>query len=125
MDRLIRVFLLAILSFSLVFTAPPPMASAQTAPATAELKISGAVSTPLVLTVVDLKNMPRKKLTVVNPHDKKTEAYEGVLLDELLRKAGVPQGENLRGPAWPAMSWPRRRMDTEWSSRWPNSIPGF
>jgi hypothetical protein len=46
---------------------------------------------------VDLKNMPRKKLTVVNPHDKKTEAYEGVLLEELLRKAGVPQGESLRG----------------------------
>jgi Oxidoreductase molybdopterin binding domain len=33
----------------------------------------------------------------VNPHDKKTENYEGVLLEELLRKAGVPQGENLRG----------------------------
>jgi DMSO/TMAO reductase YedYZ molybdopterin-dependent catalytic subunit len=48
------------------------VASAQTAPAIAELKISGAVSTPLVLTVADLKNMPRKKLTVVNPHDKKT-----------------------------------------------------
>ena len=45
----------------------------------------------------DLKNMPRKKLTVVNPHDKKTEAYQGVLLEELLRKAGVPQGESLRG----------------------------
>src|ERR1700730_10297504 len=25
--------------------------------------------------------MPRKKLTVVNPHDKKTVAYEGVLLE--------------------------------------------
>jgi DMSO/TMAO reductase YedYZ molybdopterin-dependent catalytic subunit len=74
-------------------------AFAQTAPATAELRISGAVSTPLVLTLADLKKMPRKKLTVVNPHDKKTEAYEGVLLEEVLRKAGVPQGENLRGPS--------------------------
>jgi DMSO/TMAO reductase YedYZ molybdopterin-dependent catalytic subunit len=70
---------------------------AQTAPPTAELRISGAVTTPLVLTIADLKNMPRKKLSVVNPHDKKTENYEGVLLEELLRKAGVPQGENLRG----------------------------
>jgi len=41
--------------------------------------------------------MPRKTLTVVNPHDKKRETYEGVLLEELLRKAGVPQGEQLRG----------------------------
>jgi len=70
---------------------------AQTAPLTAELRISGAVTTPLVLTIADLKNMPRRKLSVVNPHDKKTENYEGVLLEELLRKAGVPQGENLRG----------------------------
>lgn len=38
-------------------------------------------------------------LTVVNPHNKKTEVYEGVLLEELLRKAGVAQGEHLRGPA--------------------------
>jgi DMSO/TMAO reductase YedYZ molybdopterin-dependent catalytic subunit len=57
------------------------------------------VSTPLVLAVVDLKKMPRKTLSVVNPHNKKTETYEGVLLEELLHRAGVPQGEQLRGPA--------------------------
>jgi DMSO/TMAO reductase YedYZ molybdopterin-dependent catalytic subunit len=94
-----RVFLLAVLSISLLSTTRAPTAPAQTAPVTVELKINGGVSTPLVLTVADLKNMPRKKLTVVNPHDKKTEMYEGVLLEELLRKAGAPQGENLRGAA--------------------------
>lgn len=100
MGRLVGVSLLAILSILLVLDLIEPLAAvAQTAPATAELKIGGAVSTPLVLTLADLKNMPRKKLTVVNPHDKKTEVYEGVLLEELLRKAGVPQGENLRGPS--------------------------
>jgi hypothetical protein len=51
------------------------------------------------LTVADLKAMSRKTLTIVNPHDKKTEKYEGVALEEILRKAGVPQGEALRGPA--------------------------
>jgi DMSO/TMAO reductase YedYZ molybdopterin-dependent catalytic subunit len=51
------------------------------------------------LTVADLKAMPRKTLTVVNPHEKKTEKYEGVALEEILRKAGVPQGDALRGPA--------------------------
>jgi DMSO/TMAO reductase YedYZ molybdopterin-dependent catalytic subunit len=76
-------------------------ACAQTAaPRAAELKVSGAVSTsPLTLTVADLKAMPRKTLTVVNPHEKKTEKYEGVALEEILRKAGVPQGDALRGPA--------------------------
>jgi DMSO/TMAO reductase YedYZ molybdopterin-dependent catalytic subunit len=76
-----------------------PRACAQTAATPAELRIRGDVSTPLVLTVADLKKMPRKTLTVVNSHDKKTETYEGVLLEELLQRAGVPHGEQLRGPA--------------------------
>jgi DMSO/TMAO reductase YedYZ molybdopterin-dependent catalytic subunit len=100
MDRVIRVSLLLILSISLVLMASSFLvAFAQTAPATAELRISGAATTPLVLTVADLKSMPRKKLAVVNPHNNKTESYEGVLLEDLLRKAGVTQGENLRGAA--------------------------
>jgi DMSO/TMAO reductase YedYZ molybdopterin-dependent catalytic subunit len=79
---------------------PAPNVSAQAAPATAavaQLRIGGEVSTPLVLTVADLKKMPRKTLSVVNPHDNKTETYEGVLLEELLKRAGVAQGEKLRG----------------------------
>ena len=74
-----------------------PKTFGQTTGTPSELRISGAVSTPLVLTVADLKKMPRKTLSVVNPHDKKTETYEGVLLEEILRRAGVPQGEKLRG----------------------------
>src|SRR5258708_8748780 len=98
MDRVVRVSLLTILTISLMLLAARAGAPfAQTPSATSELRISGAVSTPLVLTLADLKNMPRKKLTVVNPHDKKTQAYEGVLLVELLLKAGLPQGESLRG----------------------------
>ncbi len=100
MTGVIRVYLLAILSICLVVAHTPKQAAlAQTAPTLAELRINGAVATPLVLTLADLKNKPRKKLSVVNPHDQKTEMYEGVLLEELLRKAGVAHGENLRGPA--------------------------
>jgi DMSO/TMAO reductase YedYZ molybdopterin-dependent catalytic subunit len=33
----------------------------------------------------------------VNSHENKTENYEGVPVEELLKNAGVPQGENLRG----------------------------
>jgi DMSO/TMAO reductase YedYZ molybdopterin-dependent catalytic subunit len=79
-----------------ILSAPPAM-FAQNPPTAAELRITGAVSTPLVLTVADLKKMPRKTFSVVNPHDKKKETYEGVLLEDLLTKAGVPQGEQLRG----------------------------
>ena len=82
------------------FFATGSSARLQTAALSAtELKVGGTVSTPLTLTVADLKAMPRKTLTVVNPHEKKTEKYEGVALEEILRKAGVPQGEALRGPA--------------------------
>jgi len=70
---------------------------AQATATVAELRIGGEVSTPLVLSVADLKKMPRKTLSVVNPHDNKTETYEGVLLEELLKRAGVAQGEKLRG----------------------------
>jgi DMSO/TMAO reductase YedYZ molybdopterin-dependent catalytic subunit len=70
---------------------------AQATATVAELRIGGEVSTHLVLGVADLKKMPRKTLSVVNPHDNKTETYEGVLLEELLKRAGVAQGEKLRG----------------------------
>jgi DMSO/TMAO reductase YedYZ molybdopterin-dependent catalytic subunit len=63
------------------------------------LRIGGNVTTPLSLSLSDLKNMPRQTLKVVNPHSKKTETYQGVPLQELLRRAGVPQGEQLRGKA--------------------------
>jgi hypothetical protein len=42
--------------------------------------------------------MPRKTLHVENAHSKKMEVYEGVLVEDLLKKAGVPQGDQLRGP---------------------------
>jgi DMSO/TMAO reductase YedYZ molybdopterin-dependent catalytic subunit len=63
----------------------------------AQLHIAGDVATPLTLSVNDLKNFPRKTVKVVNPHEKKEETYEGVAVQELLRRAGVPQHEKLRG----------------------------
>lgn len=66
--------------------------------AAAQLKITGiGDAPPLILSPADLKKMPRKTLNVVNPHDKKTEVYEGVSLADLLQRVGVPQGEKLRG----------------------------
>lgn len=100
MGRNIRAYIPIVLGTLLTQILPmAPATFAQISATKAELRISGTVSTPLVLTVVDLKKMPRKTFSVVNPHDKKKETYEGVLLEELLRRAGVPQGEQLRGPA--------------------------
>lgn len=73
--------------------------SAQTPEVGVELKVSGDVSTPFVLTTADLKKMPRAKLSVANPHSQKTEVLEVVSLEELLRRAGVAHGDDLRGPA--------------------------
>jgi DMSO/TMAO reductase YedYZ molybdopterin-dependent catalytic subunit len=83
----------------LALLSPLPALQAQTAAPAPELKITGAVSTPLTLTQADLKKLPRKTLSVVNPHNKKTEVYEGVPLTELLQKAGVVHGEKLKGSA--------------------------
>jgi len=63
-----------------------------------QLRVTGEVATPLTLSVSDLKNLPRKTVKVLNPHEKKEEIYEGVAIQELLRRAGVPQNEKLRGP---------------------------
>lgn len=42
--------------------------------------------------------MPWKKFSVVNPDDKKTEKHEGVRVEDLLKKAGVAQDGDLKGP---------------------------
>jgi DMSO/TMAO reductase YedYZ molybdopterin-dependent catalytic subunit len=76
-----------------------PRALAQSPPARAQLSVVGEVQTQLSLTREDLLHMPRKTLKVMNPHDNKAETYEGVLLAELLKRAGVPQGSQLRGAA--------------------------
>jgi hypothetical protein len=68
--------------------------------ASSQLKITGLGGAPsLALSAADLKKMPRKTLTVFNPHEKRTEVYEGVPLADLLQRVAVPQGEKLRGAA--------------------------
>jgi len=86
---------LGLCSFSFAQRSAPTKAT--TGPS--EFKIGGAVTTPLTLTVEDLKKMPRKTLRVENEHAKRTEVYEGAPLEALLQKAGVPQGEQVRGAA--------------------------
>jgi DMSO/TMAO reductase YedYZ molybdopterin-dependent catalytic subunit len=91
--------LFAILAQTSPATYKTHLAETQEATPAPTLKIGGAVSTPLVLSLDDLKKMPRKTLSVLNPHENKTEVYQGVLVEELLKRVGVPQAENLRGAA--------------------------
>lgn len=78
---------------------PQSLAAAAQAASGPALVVSGDVPTPLSLSLDDLRQMPRKTLTVTNSHNHKQETYEGVPLAELLRRAGLPQGESLRGAA--------------------------
>jgi DMSO/TMAO reductase YedYZ molybdopterin-dependent catalytic subunit len=77
--------------------APKILAQAPAARA-ARLEIAGAVKTSLSLSVADLKSMPRTTVRVGGQNGQSVQVYEGVALDELLRRAGVPQGGDLGGP---------------------------
>ena len=73
------------------------LAQEPVAPTTTTLQISGAVKQPLSLTADDLAKMPRA--TVRTTSNGMETVYEGVWLHEILKKAGVPQGSELRGKA--------------------------
>jgi len=68
----------------------------QTAPAT--LTVTGDVPAPLVLKAEDLANMPRETVSIPDQDGTKV-AYEGVLLREVLKRAGAPMDKDLRGKA--------------------------
>ena len=69
--------------------------AAQDTPAT--LQVIGAVKQTLSLSPDDLAKMPRA--TVKTASSGMETVYEGVWLHEVLKKAGVPQGGELRGKA--------------------------
>jgi hypothetical protein len=45
----------------------------------------------------DLAALPHKAISVFNSHNKANEKYSGVPLSDLLSKAGLPQGEAVKG----------------------------
>src|SRR4051812_42258299 len=68
---------------------------AQDAPPSVE--VTGAVKQPLTLSAADLAKMPRA--TVRTTSNGIETVYQGVWLHEVLKKAGAPQGSELRGKA--------------------------
>ena len=64
----------------------------------AELTVRGDIPTPLILKADDLARMPRETVSVSDQDGTKVN-YEGVALREILKRAGVPLGKDLRGKA--------------------------
>jgi DMSO/TMAO reductase YedYZ molybdopterin-dependent catalytic subunit len=75
--------------------APPPGANLDAA----RLAVTGDLEKPQSLSLTDLGGFPRTIVKVVNEHSGKEQIYQGVLLAEILKRAGVPQGQQLRGAA--------------------------
>jgi DMSO/TMAO reductase YedYZ molybdopterin-dependent catalytic subunit len=61
------------------------------------VQVTGAVKQPLTLSADDLAKMPRASVTTTSSGME--TVYEGVWLHEILKRAGVPQGGELRGKA--------------------------
>jgi DMSO/TMAO reductase YedYZ molybdopterin-dependent catalytic subunit len=61
------------------------------------VQIAGDIKAPLTLSAADLAKMPRA--TVRTTSNGMETVYEGVWLHEVLKKAGVPEGTELRGKA--------------------------
>ena len=90
-----RVVGCALLALSVLDTIS---AAAQAAPAPATaLIITGDVGKTVSVTPADLKALPRTRVEV--KEDGRTLAYEGVLVGEILKRAGAPLGTELRGDA--------------------------
>src|ERR1700722_1781328 len=73
--------------------------AAASKPDDVRLEVNGDIDKPMSLSLPDLRGLPRQTITVMNEHEKKDETYQGVPLAEILKRAGVPQGSALRGPA--------------------------
>lgn len=88
------------LSIAVLFASAGGLA-AQSAEATKpelQLVVSGDISNPLTLKAADLASMPRERVDVTEQDGEKT-TYEGVPLQEILKKAGIPFGRQMRGKA--------------------------
>ena len=84
------------LALTLAMPAPARAQTAAAAPANT-LVIAGDVAQALIIKPADLKAMPRTTVTV--SEEGRQVSYEGVLVGELLRRAGAPVGRDLSGKA--------------------------
>ena len=87
--RTLRLFVVfTVVELALAQQTPAPM-----------LEISGDVPHPRVFHEQEWKQLRHISVSGTNVHEKKTATYTGVPLRDLLKEAGVPSGEGLRGKA--------------------------
>lgn len=91
-------FTLVVASFALTLFLSNAVSAGQAGAASAPaLVVAGDVGTPLTLTAAEFKALPRTRVEVES--NGRTLTYEGVLMGEILERAGVPLGADLRGVA--------------------------
>jgi hypothetical protein len=95
--RTIAVAATICLALSVVRTAPARAQATTAAAPDATLVIAGDVTQALTITPRDLRSMPRTTVTV--SEEGRQISYEGVLVGELLKRAGAPVGRDLSGKA--------------------------
>lgn len=83
-------------SFIIVFLLTPFLTQAQTAAKQASLKVSGEVTTPLTLNDADLHQFTQTTV-VRKDRDGGDHTYSGVMLADILKKAGATMGADLKG----------------------------
>jgi len=90
----LRFSIPAVISLGCVFAQapPPPQGGSKT------LTVSGDIAAPITLKAEDLAAMPREKVSIPDQDGTRVE-YEGVPLIEILKRAGAPVGNQLRGKA--------------------------
>ena len=98
MSHVVRAAAAAVIGLALV--AGQVSAVRAQAPAAAQdqsFVVAGDVTQPLTVSTTELKAMPRTTVTVTE--EGREIKYEGVLVGELLKRAGAPVGRDLSGKA--------------------------
>jgi DMSO/TMAO reductase YedYZ molybdopterin-dependent catalytic subunit len=95
--RTVSLTLAGLLSAAAILPAQtaPPAQSTQAAPEV-KIAVTGDIPTPITLTAADLAAMPRETAEITEQDGQKT-TYEGVPLEEVLKKAGLAFGRQMRG----------------------------
>ncbi|MBK7598196.1 MAG: molybdopterin-binding protein [Acidobacteria bacterium] len=62
------------------------------------ITVSGEIEHPLTLSAADLSQFPRQSVQAKD-HDGKEGKYEGIALNDILQKAGIKFGKELKGKA--------------------------
>jgi DMSO/TMAO reductase YedYZ molybdopterin-dependent catalytic subunit len=91
-----KYYLFALFAIVTSFLLRPVLTNAQDAPKEASVKVTGEVITPLELKLADLQQFKQTDVTRKD-RDGNDHVYSGVVLSDLLQKAGATLGKDLRG----------------------------